>query len=78
MTTWRLQAQRAVAVVAGVFGLATIAAGTRVLLGGDPGYDAFRPLLVFNTLMGFAYCAAAVLAWKGAPAWSARRRPSQP
>lgn len=52
------------AVVAMIFGVATIAAGTRVLLGADPGYVVFRPLLFFNTAMGFAYIVVGVLAWK--------------
>jgi hypothetical protein len=39
-------------VVAGVFGMLTILAGMRVLLGGDPGYTAYRPLLLFNAGMG--------------------------
>ena len=34
-----------------------------VLLGGDPGYAVFRPLLLFNTVMGVAYIAAGVAAW---------------
>lgn len=55
--------QRALAVVAAIFGVATIVAGARVLLGADPGYEVFRPLLVFNTVMGAAYFAAGALAW---------------
>ena len=47
--------------VAALFGLATLVAGGRVLLGADPGYTVFRPVLVFNTLMGFAYLAAAAV-----------------
>lgn len=54
----------AVVLVAALFGLATILAGTRVLTGADPGYVVLRPLLVYNTLMGLAYVAAAVLAWR--------------
>jgi len=49
---------------AALFGLATIAAGVRVLAGADPGYVVFRPLLLFNTAMGFAYVGAGVLAWR--------------
>ncbi|MFO7692806.1 MAG: hypothetical protein R6V57_06970 [Vicinamibacterales bacterium] len=56
--------QRAVAMAAALFGLATIAAGVRVLAGADPGYVVFRPLLLFNTAMGFAYVGAGVLAWR--------------
>jgi hypothetical protein len=48
-----------VAVVAAVFGLATIVAGGRVLTGwSDPGYVVYRPLLIYNTAMGVAYLAA--------------------
>ena len=47
-----------------LFGLATIFAGTRILAGADPGYVVYRPLLVYNTAMGFAYVAAGVLAWR--------------
>jgi hypothetical protein len=55
--------QRIAAVVASVFGLATIMAGTRVLTGSDPGYLVFRPLLIYNTLMGVVYIAAGVAIW---------------
>jgi hypothetical protein len=58
--------RRAIALAAGVFGLVTIVAGTRVLTGSDPGYVVFRPLLVFNTIMGFVYVAAAVQIWRDA------------
>ncbi|MBA4070764.1 MAG: hypothetical protein C0497_02865 [Gemmatimonas sp.] len=47
-----------------VFGVATVAAGARVLAGRDTGYVVFRPLLIFNTAMGVAYAAAAVLIWR--------------
>ena len=33
-------------VIAIVFGIATIAAGGRVLAGADPGYEVFRPPLI--------------------------------
>ena len=56
--------QRAVALAAALFGLVTIVAGVRVLAGSDPGYVVFRPLLLFNTAMGFAYVGAGVLAWR--------------
>ncbi len=49
--------------VAALFGIATIFAGTRVLLGNDPGYIVFRPLLIFNTTMGIVYVVAGILAW---------------
>ena len=52
------------ALVAGVFGLATILAGTKVLTGSDPGYIVYRPLLIYNTAMGAAYLAAAIMAWR--------------
>jgi hypothetical protein len=55
---------RAVAMAAALFGFATIAAGARVLTGADPGYVVFRPLLLFNTAMGFAYVGAGALAWR--------------
>lgn len=54
--------QRIAGLVAVAFGLLTIAAGGRVLAGADPGYLVFRPLLVFNFSMGFAYVAAGVVA----------------
>ncbi len=56
--------ERSAAVVGLVFGLATLAAGGSVLLGRDPGYLVYRPLLVFNTAMGLAYLYAGVQAWK--------------
>ena len=43
-----------------MFGLV---AGGRVLLGGDPGYVVYLPLLVFNTAMGVAYLFTGVRAW---------------
>lgn len=55
--------QRIAAVVACVFGIATIMAGARVLTGADPGYLVFRPLLIYNTLMGVVYVAAGVAMW---------------
>lgn len=58
--------QQLVAVVAIVFGLVTLGAGGTVLAGRDPGYVVYRPLLLFNTVMGLAYIAAGVLAWRGA------------
>ncbi|KAB2959992.1 MAG: hypothetical protein F9K16_12025 [Thermoanaerobaculia bacterium] len=59
-------ARRVPAIVALLFGLVTIVAGTRVLAGADPGYLVFRPLLLFNTLMGAVYVAAGLAAWKSA------------
>jgi hypothetical protein len=56
--------QAIVAAVAVLFGIATLFAGGRVLLGSDPGYEVFRPLLVYNTAMGVAYVAAGVTVWR--------------
>lgn len=61
------------AAVAILFGVATLVAGTRVLLGADPGYVVFRPLLVFNVAMGLAYLLTGIaigrgLAWSGSAA----------
>jgi hypothetical protein len=63
---WRTQprsrTQRLIALVAAVFGLATIVSGGRILLGlGDAGYEVVRPVLLFNTGMGVVYVIAAVL-----------------
>jgi hypothetical protein len=47
------------------FGLLTVFAGSRVLMDlSDPGYTVFLPLLIFNTVMGFAYIATGILIWK--------------
>jgi len=46
-----------------MFGLATVAAGGRVLAGADPGYVVFQPLLIYNTAMGVAYLAAGIIAF---------------
>ncbi|MHB1313503.1 MAG: hypothetical protein ACYC3L_15910 [Gemmatimonadaceae bacterium] len=58
----RSAGQMLVAAVAIVFGLATIWAGGAVLAGRDPGYVVYRPLLIFNTVMGVAYVVAGVQA----------------
>ena len=50
--------------IAVLFGVATLLAGGRVLLGSDPGYEVFRPLLVYNTAMGVAYLAAGIAIWR--------------
>lgn len=47
-----------------VFGVATIAAGGRVVAGTDPGYIVYWPLLYFNTTMGAVYVAAGILMWR--------------
>lgn len=51
------------AAIAGLFGLATLFTGSSVLLGSDPGYVVFRPLLIYNTIMGVAYLAAGITIW---------------
>lgn len=55
------------ALVALLFGAATLFSGGRVLGGADPGYVVFRPLLLYNTGMGLAYVATAVLIWRHLP-----------
>jgi len=50
--------------IAVLFGLVTIIAGTRVLMGADPGYVVYRPLLIYNTGMGIAYVAAGIIAFR--------------
>lgn len=68
----RILLQRVTAAVAIAFGLLTIFAGGRVLVAGvDPGYLVFRPLLVFNTVMGVAYAVVGVAIWRTWP-WSVR------
>jgi hypothetical protein len=56
--------QGVLALVAALFGLVTIIAGTRVLAGSDPGYIVFRPLLIYNTTMGIFYMAAGFIIWR--------------
>jgi len=56
--------QSVLVLAAALFSLATIIAGTRVLLGSDPGYIVFRPLLIYNTAMGIVYVAAGIIAWR--------------
>lgn len=60
--------QNLAAAVAVLFGVATLFAGGRVLLGSDPGYEVFRPLLLYNTAMGVAYLAAGVTIWRNVKA----------
>jgi hypothetical protein len=50
--------------VASLFCVATRFAGGRVLLGSDPGYVVFQPLLIYNTIMGVAYLAAGITIWR--------------
>ena len=53
------------AIIAILFGLATILSGFMVLLEvSDPGFTVFLPLLIFNILMGFIYLIAAWFIWK--------------
>ncbi len=54
----------AVAIAAVLFGVVTIISGARVLLGADPGYVVYSPLLQFNTIMGLFYVAVGVIAWR--------------
>lgn len=52
--------QRASVLVAALFGLASVLAGGRVLLGlAHPGYVILLPLVAFNTTMGIVYIAVA-------------------
>lgn len=60
--------QLIVAAVAVLFGVVTLFAGGRVLLGSDPGYEVFRPLVIYNTAMGVAYLAAGVTVWRAVDA----------
>ncbi len=53
--------QTVLAFVAALFGIVTIFAGTRVLLGSDPGYIVFRPLLIYNVTMGIVYIVAGII-----------------
>jgi hypothetical protein len=48
--------------VSAFFGLATILAGATAFFGWrEAGYEVVRPVLLFNTLMGFVYLGAALL-----------------
>jgi CHASE2 domain-containing sensor protein len=68
----RLRASRGAGIIGVLFGLVTLAAGVSVLAGRDPGYSVYRPLLVFNTVMGVLYVVAGVMAWRRARlAWMA-------
>lgn len=60
----RRTAVRVVAIAAILFGVLTAIVGTRALLGAGPGYVIYLPLLRFNTIMGFAYVAVGVVAWR--------------
>ena len=54
----------AAAIAAVLFGVVTMIVGVRVLLGSNPGYIVYLPLLRFNTAMGLAYVAVGVIAWR--------------
>ena len=56
--------QNVLAFVAMLFGLVTLFAGTRVLLGTDPGYTVYQPLLIYNVSMGLAYVLAGIVAFR--------------
>ena len=56
--------QRFVAVVAALFGVVTVFVGGRVLAGLDPGFEVFRPLVIFNTIMGVVYVMSGLRAWR--------------
>jgi len=56
--------QTVLACIAALFGLLTIFVGISVLLGSDPGYVVYRPLLIYNTAMGFVYVAAGITIWR--------------
>lgn len=61
--TYRELIQALLVLVAILFGIATVVAGSRVHMGADPGYHVFRPLLIYNTVMGVVYIAAGLVAW---------------
>lgn len=50
--------------VAVLFGFLTIFAGTRVLLGSNPGYIVYQPLLIYNAVMGVVYVISGIIAWR--------------
>ena len=56
--------QGVLALTAALFGLVTVIAGSRVLIGFHPGYIVLGPLLIYNTVMGIAYVAAGFIAWR--------------
>jgi|TARA_B100000315_G_scaffold241027_1_gene261478 hypothetical protein len=56
--------QNALSFIAVLFGLVTIFAGSRVLLGSDPGHVVFLPLLIYNTAMGIVYVSAGIVAFR--------------
>ncbi|CAG0999230.1 hypothetical protein MTYP_02753 [Methylophilaceae bacterium] len=56
--------QKALALLAVLFGAMTIFAGFRVLAGTNPGYVVFLPLLIYNTVMGFVYVGVGAISWR--------------
>lgn len=56
--------QSILVLIAVLFGLVTVFAGGRVLLGSDPGYVVYQPLLIYNAAMGIAYLSAGVIAFR--------------
>ena len=56
--------QKALALLAVLFGAMTIFAGFRVLAGTSPGYVVFLPLLLYNTVMGFVYVKVGTISWR--------------
>jgi hypothetical protein len=60
----RRKAVVAVAIAAVLFGVLTVIVGVRALFGAGPGYVVYLPLLRFNTIMGIAYVAVGVIAWR--------------
>lgn len=50
--------------IAILFGAVTLFAGGRALVGIDPGYQVFVPLLLYNTVMGLAYIAVGLAIWR--------------
>jgi hypothetical protein len=59
--------QRASVLLATAFGLLSLLAGGRVLLGlSTPDHAVVRPLLLFNTIMGAVYIAVALRIWADA------------
>lgn len=57
-------ARLVVSSIAILFGMVTIFVGTQVFLGVDPGYSVFKPLLMYNLVMGFVYIFAGISVWR--------------
>ena len=47
-----------------LFGIVTIISGGSVLMGSNPGYIVFLPLVIFNTVMGFVYLFTGIVVWR--------------